>query len=373
MTTPALRRAVFLFKMLQHGKLMKMAGNLTLAALRWRLPVEPVIKPLVFRHFCGGESLNQCIPVMDKLMSYGVSVIPDFSAEGKANEKAYNRVKGEVLKTIELAASKEGIAAAVFKPTGIAPFGLWEKMSSTEELDADDREARTKLFQRLDEIFEAAFTHRVPVMVDAEESWIQPAVDGVVRHYSEKYNIGKVLVYNTVQMYRNDRLPFIRQELFKADAKGYKLGFKIVRGAYHEKEIERAQHMGYPSPVFLNKQETDDAYNAAVVYCFEHRKNIHLCAATHNDQSTLLLAELITGTELSTHEGVMFSQLYGMSDHLTFNLADAGYKVAKYLPYGPVNEVLPYLLRRADENKSVGGQTTRELDYLQQELRRRRG
>jgi proline dehydrogenase len=367
-----LRRAVFLFGMLKNPAMVAFGKRVITAALNLRLPIGFIIRPLIFRHFCGGESLESCETVIARLGEYGVKVIPDFSAEGKEDDAAFDRVKGEVLKTIHLAARNTTVIAAVFKPTGIAPFALWEKLSTGEALSEEDAESHSRLTARLEEIFETAAQKNVPVMVDAEESWIQPAVDAVVRRFSEQYNINRVLVYNTIQMYRNDRLAFIEAELVRAESKGYSLGYKIVRGAYHEKEVERARLMGYPCPVFINKEETDEAYNAAMVFCFENRETIALCAATHNEQSTLLLARLLDEHKIKESSGISFAQLYGMSDNLTFNLAKAGYNVAKYLPYGPVREVIPYLFRRAEENRSVEGQTGRELTLLKQELSRRK-
>ncbi|MFO7722832.1 MAG: proline dehydrogenase family protein [Bacteroidales bacterium] len=358
--------------MLKNPRLVAIGKRLITNALKLRLPIGFIIRPLIFRHFCGGESLDSCSSVISRLGEYGVRVIPDFSAEGKEDEEAFDRVKGEVLRTIQLAAGSATVISAVFKPTGIAPFGLWEKLSSGDVLTPVEAESHRRLEQRMEEIFSEAARVGVPVMVDAEESWIQPAVDAVVRRYGERYNIDKVLVYNTLQMYRNDRLAFMKSELVRAMTKGYMLGYKIVRGAYHEKEISRARQLGYPCPVYTKKEETDEAYNAALVYCFENRDRISFCAATHNEQSSLLLAQLLDEHQLAGNAHITFAQLYGMSDNLTFNLAKAGFVAAKYLPYGPVREVIPYLFRRAEENRSIDGQTGRELAFLRRELKRRK-
>lgn len=368
--TGELRKASFLFSMFRYKSLMVMLMGLTRMMIRMGIPIGWIIKPLVFRHFCGGESLDGAAGAMHRLAAAGVKSIPDFSAEGNATEKAFQRVKNEVLRSIRLAAAEPSVLFAVFKPTGLASFELWEKLSSDAVLTSGEADLKKKLEQHLDEIFNDASEYGVPVLVDAEETWIQPAIDRYIRTYSEKYNRDKVLVYNTVQMYRTDRLDFIRKELERALSKGYRLGYKVVRGAYHEKEQLRAKEMGYPSPVFSRKEDTDEAYNAALTYCFEHNGTIALCAATHNEQSTLLLARLLLENP-DEHLPVTFAQLFGMSDHLTFNLAAAGFTAAKYLPYGPVKEVLPYLIRRAEENRSVTGETGRELHYIRQELTRR--
>jgi len=351
---------------------MQLLIRLTRFLIRVGFPIGWLIRPVVFKQFCGGESLHESLKVIRHLNAAGVKSIPDFSAEGNATDNAFHRVKEEVLQTIRLASKESSVIYAVFKPTGLASFDLWEKLSSGVVLLPDEANQKAKLEEYLEEIFTNASANDVPVLVDAEESWIQPAIDQYIRIFSEKYNRDKVLVYNTVQMYRTDRLDFIRRELERAVSRGYRLGYKIVRGAYHEKEQLRARDMDYPSPVFSRKEDTDEAYNAAITYCFEHNEWIALCAATHNEQSTLLLAKLMLEHREEIKLPVTFAQLFGMSDHLTFNLAAAGFTAAKYLPYGPVREVLPYLIRRAEENRSVTGETGRELRYIRMELTRRR-
>ena len=368
----ALRRALFLFRLMNYGRLVKWLSCLLNLAVRARLPVGFLVKPIIFRHFCGGQTLEECRLSIDLLFSRGVSSIPDYSAEGSLDEASYSQVRDEVIKTIKMTKEQMGIMCAVFKPTGLAPIDIWEKLSNGVELRQVDKMLAKRLEKMLDEIFETASVHDVPVMVDAEETWIQPAIDRYIREYSSLHNRGKVLIYNTVQMYRHDRLEFIAREAELAKEGGYRLGYKIVRGAYHEKEIDRAKAMQYPSPVFSRKEETDEAYNGAIRYCFENRSVISFCAATHNEESTQYLAELLDKAGERFNKEITFAQLYGMSDHLTFNLANAGYFAAKYLPYGPVKKVIPYLIRRAEENRAVSGQAGRELFYLRKELSRRR-
>ncbi len=372
MNTASLRRSIFLFSLLQKGRLMKILKGILNTAIRLRLPVGPIVRPLVFKHFCGGETLIDCVPVIEKLNRERVGSIPDYSVEGKDDERSFDAVKQEVLKTIALAGHVKGITSAVFKPSGIGPVRLWEKLSFGLPLDDEEQIAYNNLDERLDEIFRCASGAGVPVMVDAEEICIQPAVDAMVRRFSETFNRQRILIYNTVQMYRTDRLSFMKAELVRAISRGYMLGYKIVRGAYHEQEMNNALGNGYPSPVFTIKSETDDAYNTALVWCFENRDRIGICAATHNEQSTILLARLISEQRDKTLPAINFAQLYGMSDNLSFNLAASGYNVAKYLPYGPLRDVMPYLLRRAEENRSIDGQTGRELTYLRKELARRK-
>jgi len=368
----ALRRAIFLFGMLRYDRMVTLAKNLVRFALGLRLPVGFVLKPLVFNHFCGGENLQKCLPVVQSLAKAGVSSIPDFSVEGKSDETAFERVKEEVMAAIALGKENPQVSFAVFKPTGVAPFDLWEQLSRDDWRNFPDSPTYQGLENRLDTIFAQAAAHKMPVLVDAEETWIQPGIDRMVRHYSEKYNKERVVVYNTVQMYRTDRLAFMQQELALAETGGYLLGYKIVRGAYHEQEMERAAKMGLPSPVFTRKEETDGAFNRALEFCFANRQRVAMCLATHNEESTLLLVHLLRTAGPGVAQPISFAQLYGMSDHITFNLAAAGYPVSKYLPYGPLREVIPYLFRRAEENRSVDGQTGRELLNLQSEQLRRR-
>jgi len=367
------RRARFLFGLLRYGWLMRILGGLTQLAIRLHLPVDFLIRRLIFNHFCAGETLSAAIPVMERLHRSGVHSIPDYSAEGKSDETSFERVCREVLGTLELSEENRAVSHAVFKPSGIGSFGLWEQLSTGATLHGADLEAFEKLELRLDRIFSEASRRGVAVMVDAEETWIQPAIDAMVRRYSSLYNRERVIVYNTLQMYRNDRLGFLASETELARREGYFLGYKIVRGAYHEQEIQRAEKMGYPVPVYTRKEETDSAYDEAVRFCFANREVIGCCVATHNEESTMRLARLLKADSNNEGHPFFFAQLYGMSDHITFNLAAAGFSVSKYMPYGPLREVIPYLLRRAEENRSVSGQTGRELYYLDKEWQRRRG
>jgi proline dehydrogenase len=373
MDNRALKRALFLFQLMGRRRLMRFLRGITLWSLRLRLPVAIIIKPLVFKHFCGGATLPDVLPDVAKLHHYGVGSIPDFSVEGKADDTAFNRVCEEVLATLQLAATTPGITHAVFKPSGIGPFKLWERLSEGSTLHEADQQALKRLNDRLELIFGTAHSLGVPVMVDAEETWIQHAIDEMIRKYSARFNRERVIIYNTLQMYRTDRLGFLKQELETARTEGYLLGYKLVRGAYHEQEIQRAREKGYPSPVFTQKEMTDASFDEAACLCFEHRQWISLCAATHNEQSTMRLAKQILSNDRQSGLPITFAQLYGMGDHLTFNLAAAGFSASKYLPYGPVKEVIPYLLRRAEENSSVAGQTGRELTNLRKEWKRRRG
>lgn len=368
-----IKKSIFVFRLMQWKPLMIFGRVLILVALKLRLPIGFIVKPVIFRHFCGGESIEKSLGTIEKLYDAKVTSVPDFSVEGKDCETSFNRVKDEVIKSIHLASQNVAISFAVFKPTGIASFKLWEKLSNKKNLTENESGQLTALYSRLDAIFDYAKKNDVPVFIDAEETWIQQGIDNIVREYSSKYNTSEtVIVYNTVQMYRKDRLDFIKQEINTARANGYRLGYKLVRGAYFEKEHNRAKKSGYPTPLFSKKSDTDNAYDEAIKLCFNNRDHVSFCAATHNESSTKLLTDLIHNSRYENISGISFSQLYGMSDNLTFNLADAGFKVAKYLPYGRVKEVIPYLLRRIEENQSIQDQTNRELNNLLEELKRRK-
>jgi proline dehydrogenase len=368
-----LKKAVFLFKMISKSAFVKLGKRLTNFALRAHLPVSWLVKPTIFSHFCGGISISDCSPAVSGLYDYGIGSILDYSAEGLQSEESFNEVEKEVVESITIASTDERIPFAVFKPSGIGRFGLYEKVSQNLELDADEKDEFARLEKRFENICHHAYLKNVPVMVDAEESWIQKAVDNLVKKYSILYNKKRAIVFNTLQMYRTDRLDKISKDLIWADTKEIKLGYKLVRGAYMEKERERARELKYDSPVFNTKAETDEEFNKALSYCFENLEKISLVVATHNEDSNELMVNLMNDAVLpNSHSDIWFAQLYGMSDHISYNLAFNKYNVAKYLPYGPVKKVLPYLIRRAEENTSVAGQTGRELNLLLSEKLRRR-
>ena len=222
------------------------------------------------------------------------------------------------------------------------------------------------------EICQAAADSRIGVLVDAEESWIQNTVDALTMQMMDAFNRDRVVVYNTIQLYRHDRLAFLKHSYEAAHEKGFVLGAKLVRGAYMEKERKRADQLSYPSPIQPNKEATDRDYDLGVTFCIQHIEDIALIVASHNENSNLLAARLLEQRNLPlNHPHVHFSQLYGMSDNITFNLAKAGCPVSKYLPFGPIKDVIPYLMRRAQENSSVSGQTGRELGLIKKELKRR--
>lgn len=368
-----LERAYFLFKMISIEPLVRIGTAATNFAIKAHLPIEGLIRSTVFDHFCGGVNEEDCLPVIDKMYGKGVSSVLDYSVEGKENENEFDSAMQTVLKIIDFAKNIDAIPIAVFKPSGLGRFNLYVKISNGDSLSKSEEDEWNKVIDRFDAICKKAKENDVAVLIDAEESWIQDAADELVTTMMQKYNTEKPIVYNTLQMYRHDRMAFLKEQHELARERNYYLGYKLVRGAYMEKENDRAEDRGYLSPICENKSATDTNFNNALVYIIYNLVNISLFAGTHNEESSLLLMQLMKEKHIENNDKrVWFGQLYGMSDHISFNLADSGYNVAKYIPFGPVKDVMPYLIRRAEENTSVAGQTGRELILLRREKKRRK-
>jgi proline dehydrogenase len=367
-----LERAYFLFKMIESQPLVRIGTAVTNFALKAHLPVEGLIRSTVFDHFCGGVTEEDCLPSIDKLYTKNVHAILDYSVEGKETEEQFDHALEKTLKTINFAQEKASIPYAVFKPTGFGRFALYQKLTENEELTVDEKSEWLRVVERYHTVCKAALEKDVPLLIDAEESWMQDAADVLIEELMELYNTEKAIVFNTLQMYRHDRLAYLKDLHQRAHQKGYHIGMKVVRGAYMEKERSRAEEKGYDSPICKDKQATDDNYNAAILYMMEHSK-MALFAGTHNEESSLMLMDLAKKYNIKPNDlRLWFGQLYGMSDHISFNLANEGYNVAKYVPFGPVRDVMPYLIRRAEENTSVAGQTSRELGLIKSEKKRRK-
>lgn len=369
-----LKRTYQLFRLVSNPKAVKFGKWLTNVALKFRLPIKWIIKRTIFRQFCGGESIAESLSVVNKLSDYGVRTILDYSVEGKIKEEDFDQTVNEIIATIQEAKNNPSIPFAVFKITGICLFKILESANdSIEDLKPEQRIQYDKLLERVNRICRAAFENNIPLFIDAEESWIQNTIDRIVKQMSLKYNKQRAIVFNTVQLYRHDKLEFLRKEIDDAKNGGYFIGMKLVRGAYMEKERERANLMGYPSPIQANKECCDKDFNSALRIVLENIDRVALCAGTHNELSSKQLVELMKEFSLQKDDPrIYFSQLYGMSDHISFNLANNEYNVAKYVPYGPIKEVVPYLIRRAEENTSVAGQTSRELNLIMKERKRRK-
>jgi len=369
-----LNRAYFLFKMISSQTLVKIGTSLAGFAIRTKLPVKGLIRSTVFDHFCGGGTGEEGLKVVDKMYTKRVSSVLDYSVEGKETEEQFEAALQMTLKTIEFAKEREAIPFAVFKPTGVGRFYLFEKKGEGKPFTEPEQREWDNIVYRFNAICKAAYDKDVLLLIDAEESWMQDAADELVLDMMRLYNREKCIVFNTAQTYRWDRFDFIKQTHEIGLAEGFHVGFKVVRGAYMEKERLRAEEKGYPSPICATKAQTDATFDKSVTYILQNLdKNMALFAGTHNEESSYMMMKLMQDFNIAHDDKRMwFGQLYGMSDNISYNLAMHHYNVAKYLPFGPVYDVVPYLIRRAEENTSVAGQTNRELNLLDTEIKRRR-
>ncbi|HEV8285837.1 MAG TPA: proline dehydrogenase family protein [Chitinophagaceae bacterium] len=387
-TDKELKKARFLFKSMSYQGLVKLGTSITPWAIRTGLPVKGLIRKTIFDQFVGGETLEETAGVAKKLGEYGVQVILDYGVEGGHSEEAFDHATDEFIRVINYAGTQSNIPYMSVKVTGIARFGLLEKLDHSVELNAGSLMKRfsaalesltteekiewQKVQNRLLLICKTAAEKNIGVFIDAEETWIQDPVDVITILMMEQFNKSKVVVYNTLQLYRHDRLQFLKDSYEAALQRNFILGAKLVRGAYMERERKRAEQMNYPSPIQPDKEATDRDFNAAIQFCIDHLDRIALVVASHNEYSNLLTTQLLRQKGLPlNHTHVHLSQLYGMSDNITFNLARVGCHVSKYLPFGPIKDVIPYLMRRAQENTSVKGQTGRELGLIKKEIKRR--
>ena len=367
-----LKHARFLFSSMSSPVLTNIGIKMTKLALSLHLPVKAIIKSTLFDHFCGGETMEEAAKTAAVIGKYSINTILDYGVEGKESEADFDKAVPEFIKAIKYAASGKNIPFISLKITGFAYFSLLEKIHSDASLTTDEDAAWQRVYNRIDEVCKAASENNIMVLVDAEESWIQKPVDDLTDKMMARYNKSKAIVFNTFQLYRHDRLVFLQESYEQAKKQGYQLGAKLVRGAYMEKERNRATEKGYASPIQPNKEATDKDYDEAVHFCMQHLDSLSLFIGTHNEASCLKAAKYMLDHNIPVNtEKVFFSQLYGMSDNISFNLSHEGYHVAKYLPYGPVNDVIPYLMRRAQENTSVAGQTGRELSLIKKEIKRR--
>ena len=368
-----LERAYFLFKLISIEPLVKIGTSITNFAIKAKLPVEGLIRTTVFDHFCGGVSETDCMPVVEKMWEKGVSTILDYSVEGKDTEDPLDDALAKTLEILDFVKKKEAIPFAVFKPTGYGRLALYEKKGAGVKLTPAEEAEWERVVRRYEKTCQKAYDLNVPLLIDAEESWMQDAADDLVEEMMRAYNKKAPIVWNTLQMYRWDRMDYLKGLHERARKHDFKIGIKYVRGAYLERENERAEEKGYPTPMCASKQETDAYFNEAITYSLDHLSDISLYAGTHNEQSSYQLMQEMEARQIPKNDPrIWFGQLYGMSDHISFNLGSAGYNVSKYLPFGPVRDVMPYLIRRAEENTSVAGQTNRELELLRKERERRK-
>jgi proline dehydrogenase len=385
-----LKHSHWLYTLMGKPWLVKIGSQIAPWSIKAGLPVKGLIRKTIFKQFLGGETLEQTIPIAQMLQRYNVQVILDYGVEGMEGEASYDKACNEFIRVINFAATQPNVPFMSIKVTGMARFALLEKIdllmhssegnslisrynSALEQLSVEERMEWQRVYDRTKRICEAARQGKVGFLVDAEETWIQDPVDALTMILMADYNKTNLVVYNTIQLYRHDRLAFLMNSYEAAKVNNFLLGAKLVRGAYMEKERKRAAEKGYPSPIQPNKEATDRDYDDAVRFCIDRLDQVGVMIASHNENSNLLGVRLLQQKGLPLdHPHVHFSQLYGMSDNITFNLAKAGCSVSKYLPFGPIEDVVPYLIRRAQENTSVGGQTSRELSLVKKELRRRR-
>ena len=366
-----LKRSFWLFKMVGSPLLVDISAKL--APIGLNLGLKKLIKATIFKQFVGGETIAECNKTIAELGKYNIGTILDYSVEGKESELDFDICCKETTETIHKAKNNKHIPFCVFKVTGLARFGLLEKISANETLTDEENKEFERVKQRVHLICSEAAKANQSIFIDAEESWIQKAIDDLANENMQLFNKQKAIVYNTYQLYRNDRLDYLKTTIAHARENNYHVGAKLVRGAYMEKERKRAQEKKYNSPIQLDKESTDRDYNLAIEECIKNINLLSLCAGTHNESSSLYLTQLMTKYAISNDDvRIYFSQLFGMSDHISYNLTLSGYNVAKYVPYGPVKEVLPYLIRRAQENTSVKGQTGRELSLIIKEKNRRK-
>ena len=372
-TDTELDRAYFLFKMIANEPLVRIGTAVTNFALKAHLPVEGLIRATVFDHFCGGTTEEDCLTVVDKMFTKGVSSVLDYSVEGKEEEEQFDAALEMTLKTVEFARERQAIPFAVFKPTGLGRIDLYTKIGEKQTLTDEEQAEWSRVKERFEIICKTAHQKDVALLIDGEESWMQDAADDLVTEMMQKYNKEKAIVYNTLQLYRWDRVDYLKKLHQQAIAEGFHIGMKLVRGAYMEKENKRAEENNYPTPICASKEATDENYDAAVVYMMNNLDRMSIFAGTHNEESSYKLMDLMQKMNIAKNDSrICFGQLYGMSDNISYNLAQSGYNVAKYLPFGPVRDVMPYLIRRAEENTSVAGQTSRELNLLKTERNRRK-
>lgn len=368
-----LKRSYWLFKIIAWNWLIKIGPTMLKIFMPLYFPI-PIIRATIFKHFCGGESIEETVSTTKELAKLNVKTILDYSVEGEQLDSVFDANIKETLTSIEKASINKNIPFAVFKPTGFGRFELLEKVNAKKQLSIQENEEFERFKNRVDTLCQAAFKANVPVFIDAEETWIQNPVDELALEMMRKYNKEKAIVYNTAQLYRWDRIAYIKELIAIAKNEGFIIGLKLVRGAYIEKERERAAAMNYEDPMQKTKEDTDRDYDLAQKICIQNIDVISFCSGTHNEKSALYLLDLMKEHKIAKDDTrIYFAQLLGMSNHISNNLAKAAYNVAKYVPYGPVKDVTPYLIRRAEENTSISGQTGRELQLIQKELQRRRG
>jgi proline dehydrogenase len=369
-----LKRALFLFSMMNVPYFVPVSTALTNFALNIKLPIEPLVKATIFKQFCGGVSQDDCMPLVKKMHKENVYTVLDYSVEGKESEEEFDKAANTKIEIIKYASGVKEIPFAVAKPTGLGRFEIWEKVTANDTLTDEKQAEWGRIKVRFEKVCQAAYDNDTKLLIDAEESWMQDAADNLIEDMMRKFNKEKAIIFNTLQCYRWDRLSYVKAIHERAQEEGFKLGFKTVRGAYMEKENARAKKHGYPTPICEDKEATDVNFNAVMCYCIDNVNDISQFIGTHNEVSSYMALQLMSQKDLHlSDDRIWFGQLYGMSDHISFNLGRENANAIKLMPFGPIKDVIPYLIRRAQENSSVQGQTGRELALLREEKYRRDG
>ncbi|GAA0757045.1 proline dehydrogenase family protein [Psychroflexus lacisalsi] len=369
-----LKRALFLFSMMNVPYFVPVSTALTNFALNIKLPIEPLVKATIFKQFCGGVSQDDCMPLVKKMHKENVYTVLDYSVEGKESEEEFDKAANTKIEIIKYASGVKEIPFAVAKPTGLGRFEIWEKVTANDTLTDEEQAEWGRIKVRFEKVCQAAYDNDTKLLIDAEESWMQDAADNLIEDMMRKFNKEKAIIFNTLQCYRWDRLSYVKAIHERAQEEGFKLGFKTVRGAYMEKENARAKKHGYPTPICEDKEATDVNFNAVMCYCIDNVNDISQFIGTHNEVSSYMALQLMSQKDLHlSDDRIWFGQLYGMSDHISFNLGRENANAIKLMPFGPIKDVIPYLIRRAQENSSVQGQTGRELALLREEKHRRDG
>ena len=369
----SLRKSLFLFNIIKYPLIVKLSSFLMRLFLKLKLPVTPIIKSLLFDQFCVGLNEKESMMTVKKLFKFNLKSILHYHVEGYESEKSFDDCLANTIKTIKSASKTNNVPFTVFKPTGLGSLKLFHKIAQGSILNENEKSHLERIDKRFDSCFQTCKKYCVKILIDSEESWIQPGVDLLVEKYMIKYNKEEALIYNTAQMYLKNKIKYLDHLLRLSKKKSFVPGVKIVRGAYMEKERLRAKKLGYVDPICKNKTETDENFNNALRFLVKNLKSFNFMVGSHNEESSYLLMELMKRNKIkNSNKHIWFAQLYGMSDQISFNIASLGYNVCKLLPYGPVEEVIPYLIRRAEENSSVRGQSSRELDLIKKEFKRRR-
>ena len=368
-----LNRSLLIFSIISNPIISKSLITLTKILINLRIPIDFFIKHTIFKQFCGGTNIKNTSAIIDKLWKSKIGSILDYSVEGKEKDIDFEKVKNETINNIIKASKSKKIPFAVFKATGLTKFNLLKKINSNKNLKKEEIIEKEKFINRIETICKTSYNYKTPVFIDAEESWIQEGIDKIVLLMMKKYNKKEVYIYNTLQMYRIDRLNYLNEILSIAKKEKFLLGIKLDRGAYHQQEIDRAIKLKYDVPVFITKNQTDESFNSSLKLCCDNINYISICAGTHNEYSSQLLIDLMKKNNINKNDSrIYFSQLLGMSDHISYNISEHGFNTAKYVPYGPIKEVIPYLIRRAEENTSISGQMNRDLLNILNEKKRRK-